>query len=269
MLEVLEKQISAFKSLEDKFNHLREFLQVLTLKNIYDLGYFRNLSFIGGTALRILYDLRRFSEDLDFSLATKQNYDFQIFSKKLEKRFSEYGLDVSLVGRDKRTVQSLEVRFNHILFQLGLSPHKDENLMIKVEIDANPPAGAKAEMSLVNKTYIFTILHHDLPSLYATKLHACFYRKYTKGRDFYDLLWYLGKKIEPNYLLLNNAITQTHGGQLGLNDKNFHAFLLDRLRQVNFVAVKKDVQRFIEDKDELKLLQKEIFLQAASIARKH
>lgn len=263
MLELIRKQIKDFPTREEKINHLREFLQILILKIIYDLGYFKNLSFVGGTALRVLYDLRRFSEDLDFSLSGKRSYSFYEFGDAIQKQLENYGLNVDIKKQDKNVVQNMDIKFKDLLFELGLSQLKQEKLYIKLEIDSNPPKGAATELSLVNKTFIFTIAHYDLPSLYATKLHACFFRKYVKGRDFYDLIWYLGKRIEPNFALLNNAIHQTHGPGKSINSDNFILFLRDELAKVDFSAVKKDVQRFLEDKQELKLLNKETILKLA------
>jgi len=94
--------------------------------------------------------------------------------------------------------------------------------------------------------------------MYATKLHACLFRKYAKGRDFYDLVWYLTKKITPNFILLNNAIEQTQGKGLGLSENNYRDFLSERIEQVDFKTVRKDVDRFLEDKNELKLLDAEV-----------
>jgi hypothetical protein len=90
LLDVLKKQIAGFPTREEKLHHLREFLQILILKIISDTGYFRNLSFVGGTALRILYDLRRFSEDLDFSLFEKSRYDFQQLGNRLHQQMRDY-----------------------------------------------------------------------------------------------------------------------------------------------------------------------------------
>ena len=86
-------------------------------------------------------------------------------------------------------------------------------------MDTNPPKGGRTAETPLNKTYIFSVRHFDLPSMLATKLHACFYRKYTKGRDFYDLVWYLGRKVFPNLELLNNAIQQTEGKSRGLQKR--------------------------------------------------
>ncbi|MDI6841098.1 MAG: hypothetical protein QMD71_09705 [bacterium] len=91
-------------------------------------------------------------------------------------------------------------------------------------------------------------------------MHACFFRKYTKGRDFYDLLWYLGKKLLPNFELLNNAIEQTEHKKVNVDAENFNDFLREKLAKIDFVRVRKDVARFIEDKNELKLLDKDLIL---------
>lgn len=80
-----------------------------------------------------------------------------------------------------------------------------------LEINTNPPAGGRFEKTIINRIYMFSITRFDLASVFATKLHACFYRKFTKGRDFYDFIWYLTKKITPNFYIFNNTIEQTEG----------------------------------------------------------
>lgn len=262
MLDVLKKQVAGFPSREEKLNYLREFLQILILKIIGDTGYFRNLSFVGGTALRILYDLRRFSEDLDFSLFEKSHYDFQQLGDRLQQQMRNYGLEADFKMQQKNAVQNIEIRVTNILLPLGLSSHKGEKLFIKLEIDSNPPAGARTEISLVSRTYVFTVTHYDIPSLFATKLHACFFRGFVKGRDFYDLLWYLGKRIKPNFDLLNNAIRQTHPERGPVTESNFKEFLENELSKIDFKKAQQDVARFLEDKAELKLIDREVFLAA-------
>ena len=102
--------------------------------------------------------------------------------------------------------------------------------------------------------------------MYATKLHACFYRKYTKGRDFYDFIWYMSKKTQPNYKLLNNAIKQTEGKNIGINEKNFQNFLLEHIQKIDFKTAKKDIERFLEDRTEIKLLDYQIIHEAIKSA---
>lgn len=258
MIDILKKELQLFKSREEKFNHLREFLQVIILKIIYDAGFFKNIVFTGGTALRILFGLRRFSEDLDFSLVNREGYSLDKIHSILRRQLSQYNLETEIGIKDKRVVQELFIKFNRILFDMEISNLAGQKLLVKIEADTNPPQGGNVEISVVNKLLIFTITHFDLPSLYATKLHACFFRRYTKGRDFYDLLWYLTKGIEPNYTLLNNAIEQTHKGKIDIiNKNNFKQFLLDNISKVDFIKIKHDVEIFLEDKSELKLLERE------------
>lgn len=254
MIELLRQQFTGGMPNEEKINKAREFLQIAALKIMYDKGYLQKVAFVGGTALRLLYDLRRFSEDLDFSLVDKKGYDFLEINKEIERGFRLYGLDVETKIKESKVVQSTFLRFIGLLKELGLSALNEQKLSIKIEIDSNPPKGWRTETTLVNKVYLVNLVHFDLPSLYATKLHACFFRRFTKGRDFYDLVWYITKKAKPNYTLLNNAIKQTEGRDPELNERNFKEFLLTKLSKIDFEAVKEDVERFLEDKTELRLL---------------
>lgn len=260
MLEVIRNQIKDAGSLEEKIHLLRESLQILLLKIIYDLGSYKNIAFVGGTALRILFDLKRFSEDLDFSLIKREGYDFKKLVNDIQNHFTNYGLITEVNVDNEKIVNSVMFKFKKVLNQLELSPLLSQNLNIKLEVDTNPPEGFVIKMSLINKIYVFTTTHYDLSSLYAGKLHACFFRKYIKGRDYYDLLWYLGKKIKPNFLLLNNAIKQTKGVELNIDEENFLIFLKEKLSVVDFEKVRKDVERFIVNKEELKLLNMETIL---------
>lgn len=260
MNDLIRQLLSKEPTREAKINRLREFLQVLMLRELYDLGYFKNLSFVGGTALRLVFDLRRFSEDLDFSLYTRTGYGFTRLASGLQRRMYYYGFETDFQTNDQKTVQNIDVRFKDVLFKHELSPLKTQKLYIRLEIDTKPPPGWHTRISVINRTFIFTVTHFDLESLYALKLHACFYRKYTKGRDFYDLIWYLSKKITPNFTLLNNAVNQTEGKDPHITADNFHDFLDQNLTQIDFAKTRKDVERFLEDKSELKLFDRKLIL---------
>jgi len=260
MIELIEKEIEKFETRQEKFNNLREILQILILKIIHDTGYFKNLVFTGGTALRIIYNLKRFSEDIDFSLVNKKKFKIEDFANILERELKNYNLEVEL-KTSGRVVKQINLKFLKILQYLNISFLPSQKLFIRVEIDTNPPEGGNMEISLINKIFIFAVVHFDLPSLFATKLHACFFRRYTKGRDFYDLLWYLTKGIQPNYVLLNNAIRQSSKERKrAIKPENFGKFLKRELLKVDFDKVKRDVERFLEDKREANLLNKENFL---------
>lgn len=260
MLDLIRNFIARAPTRETKIDITREFLQLLILKILFDRGYFKNLAFVGGTALRFLYRLRRFSEDLDFSLFNKTGYQFDHVLKGIAYDLAKAGFVLDLKEQLEPPVQSAMFRFKDILFNLGLSNFKAEKLAIKFEVDTNPPKGWKTETSLIARHFVFIVTHFDLPSLYALKLHACFFRKYTKGRDFYDLLWYLGRREVPNFKLLNQAIEQTEHKKSNVNEANFKDFLQERLARIDFLKAKKDVARFIEDKNELKLIDKSSIL---------
>ena len=114
-------------------------------------------------------------------------------------------------------------------------------------------------MSLINDIYIFPVLHFDLSSLFATKIHACFFRKFRKGRDYYDLLWYLSKKVQPNFELLNNAIQQTEERASHIGAENFQKFLYKHLQQIDFGFVRRDVSPFLVSPQESELLTHDVF----------
>lgn len=266
MIDVIKQLVTNIPDSEGKLNRAREFLQILILKILYDKEILNSIAFTGGTALRILFDLHRFSEDMDFSLIKKKKYDFRKIHNDLSAGLKLHGLKTDIKSENKSNVHSFLLRFNDLLKPLGISPLGSQKLAIKLEVDTNPPSGGNLVNTLIVKTYMFNIVHFDLPSLFATKLHACFYRKYTKGRDYYDLLWYAGKKIRPNYSLLNNAIIQTQGADAGINERNLKDFLLKHIEEIDFTKVKKDVGRFLEDKNELKLLNLETFMHAIDAA---
>jgi len=258
MIEVIQQQFKPDMPDELKLNLAREFLQILALKIMHDKHFFYNLAFTGGTALRILFNTKRFSEDLDFSLVEKKGYSFSEINSKLISEFRLYGLNTEIKPSEERTVHSVFLKFSGLLKLLGLSPLNGQKLAIKIEIDTNPPKGGILETTLINKTYVFPIVHFDLPSMFAAKLSACFYRKYTKGRDFYDFIWYISKKNMPNFLLLNNAIEQTQGHSPKIDESNFKNFLLENIEKIDFNLVKLDVERFLEDKTELGLFDLKI-----------
>jgi len=260
MFDLIKQAISGAPDRETKVHIAREFLQLFILKILFNRGYFKNLAFVGGTALRFLHGLRRFSEDLDFSLINKEGYKFDDFLKKITYDLEKGGFSLDVKKDGEPPVPSAMLKFKNLLFPLGLSSQRGEKLSIKLEVDSNPPEGWQTETSLVSKHFVFTVTHLDIPSLYALKLHACFFRKYTKGRDFYDLLWYLGRKELPNFKLLNNALEQTESRRGGINAENLNDFLKEKLAQIDFPKTQRDVARFIQDKNELQLIDKDVIL---------
>jgi len=236
---------------------LAEMLQHLILQSMYRHGAFEHLIFTGGTALRILYHTNRYSEDLDFSLAAPEDFKFRSFLEKIQKDLALQELRFDFYPKEVKTVLQAEMRFSALLHEFRLSPLKDQKLTIKLEIDTNPPAGGAKEIALVTSPISYTVAVFDLPSLFATKLHAVFFRRYTKGRDYYDLMWYLGRKTKPNFALMNNAICQTEGKEREIREDEFKARLIEHLKSVDFRKIRAEVERFIIHPEELKFLDLE------------
>jgi hypothetical protein len=171
-----------------------------------------SLAFQGGTALRFLYSLPRYSEDLGFTLErSTPPFDFRDALRAIRAAFEQEGYAVTIKLREQSAVKSAFVGFPGLPFELALSPHRDEVLRVKIEIDTNPPAGAGLTTTMVRRHVLLQLHHHDRASLLAGKLHAVLQRPYVKGRDFFDLLWVSQRPgwPSPNLTLLNHALVQT------------------------------------------------------------
>jgi len=230
-------------------NVAREYLQARTLGALQRAGAMVPLAFHGGTALRFLYAGPRYSEDLDFALErARERYDFRAYLRAVRAEFEAEGYAVTLKVSDRKTVHSAFVRFPGLPYELGLSPHRSEVLAVKIEVDTNPPAGAGLDTTIVRRHGILHLQHHDRASLFAGKLHAILQRPYTKGRDLYDLLWYLGDPDwpPPNLTFLNSALQQTGWAGPRLTVENWHLVLRDHLRRLNWERVVDDVLPLLE-----------------------
>ncbi|MDD5560644.1 MAG: nucleotidyl transferase AbiEii/AbiGii toxin family protein [Candidatus Omnitrophica bacterium] len=244
-------------------NRVREYLQAYFLNIIYKNKFYQNIVFTGGTALRFIYRTKRFSEDLDFSLSTKaKNYNFTDMVENILQEFKLAGYDLEIKYDDSQAVHSALLKFPGILFETGLSLLKRQKIIIKAEVDSNPPPGGIETSSVYNSNFMFYMLHYDLTSLFAGKVHALLCRKYTKGRDWYDLLWYLTKfkGLEPNFIMLNNAMAQTTRKPVKLTGGNWKAEIKKTVKTLDWAKVRNDVSRFLEDSSELSLLEPKIFV---------
>jgi len=257
MKELVKKEVNKYTQPLFKKLALTEFLQHLILQSLYRQNAFKYLTFTGGTALRLLYKTGRFSEDMDFSQTVGKDIKLKTLMSKVQNDLSLIGINFEPYTKDEKVVFKSDFRFLKILQEFNLSPLKDQKLTIKFEVDKNPPKDGNKEVLLVTSPISYSVSVFDLPSLFATKLHAIFYRNYTKGRDYYDLAWYLGKQIKPNFKLLNNAIKQTEGSIEKVNESNFKEKLISHLETVDFKKVKADVERLIINHEELSFLKPE------------
>ena len=238
-------------------NLAREYLQARILGSLQRSGAMIPLAFHGGTALRFLYSHGRFSEDLDFALeGNSQSYDFRSYLQAIRSELTPEGYQVELKINNQKTVHSAFVRFPGLLFELGLSPQRSEVLAVKIEVDTNPPQGAGLSTTVVRRFVVLQLHHHDKASLLSGKLHAILQRSYPKGRDIYDLLWYLSDPTwpQPNLVLLNNALVQTNWNGETLTKDNWKEKVGLRLESLNWNGIVNDVRPFVEPGFDLNLL---------------
>ncbi len=260
MIPILQSKIASVSNPLIKINIVREFLQILVLKSIADRGYFTNLVFLGGTALRIIHQIRRYSEDLDFSLLSSAWYDGQIMVQQIQTDLKQRWFSVD-VRFKSNTVQSTFFGFDTILQELGLSMISGHKLSIKLEVDTNPPKGTQTETTVINDIVLFAVRHCNLPSLMAGKLHAIIFRPYTKGRDWYDLLRYLTKWVRPNEELFAHLCAQS-GYEYTQGTRSM--LVREKIVSLDYHTIITDLNPFIMDPTELILLKSEIFLSLLS-----
>lgn len=241
-------------------NVAREYLQARILAALQRAGAMIPLAFHGGTALRFLYATARYSEDLDFALERERGrYDFRALLQTIRRELSAEGYAIELKVNDQKTVHSAFVRFAGLLYELGLSSHRDENLAVKIEVDTSPPRGAGLAVTVIRRHVTLQLQHHDRASLLAGKLHAILQRPYLKGRDLYDLIWFLSDPDwpPPNLILLNHALRQTGWERAELTEDNWRGAVLQRLETADWGQAVEDARPFLEPNVDLSLLKYE------------
>ncbi|MDH3198512.1 MAG: nucleotidyl transferase AbiEii/AbiGii toxin family protein [Candidatus Krumholzibacteria bacterium] len=241
----------------------REYLQARTLQSLQEDGVFTRWAFQGGTALRFLFALPRFSEDLDFALVrVGEDARFAHALKRVERAFRAEGYDVAVKSKPEKTVASAFIGFTGLLHELGLSPQRRQIFSVKVEVDTNPPAGAELDTTLVRRHVTLNLHHYDKASLLSGKLHALLSRPWCKGRDLYDLAWYLADPTwpEPNLTLLDCALAQSAWKGPQVAPENWKQIVRDKLESLDWNAARSDVLPFLERPREVDLIRREHFL---------
>lgn len=240
-------------------NIIREYLQVLSLKAIYQSKYGRGLSFVGGTCLRICRGLKRFSEDLDFNYDQRiSGYNFGDMNHLVSNFLKQRGFLVEVTVSENKVVQKSFIKISQVLQHFQLTVLKSQKLHIKLEIDTNPPSAEPTDIEtffITQFNELFPILKHTDTTLFAGKIAAILTRPYPKGRDFYDLIWYLKQKIQPNLRYLNDCLRQTQSSIQFQDIESVIEALKKRMTSVPIQAILKDLKPFLEDAEESKILE--------------
>lgn len=251
---------------------IREITQEVALAALGRTDFFKHAAFQGGTCLRIFYGLNRFSEDMDFILK-EPNLSFELrpHLHALTDELEAYGYNIEVADRSKMdiTVRKAFLKDDSLgkVLQLNYSNQTGplRKIRIKFEVDTNPPSGSELEIKYHDFPFVSSVVVQDKPSLFAGKVHALLCRKYVKGRDWYDFLWYTSQGVNLNYEFLSSALNQ-QGPWKEQNiqvDLNWcRSELGNKIRDMDWKATVLDVRRFVRvaEQSSLDLWNKELFL---------
>jgi len=254
---------------------LREIMQEIALAGLQRSGFFEKAAFYGGTALRVFYGLDRFSEDLDFSLLeVNPAFSLKPFLKGIVTEFSALGMQVSVKEKIKTNQTNVDSAFlksdtvwkelvlEGIIQQEGLGIRPV--IKIKLEVDTQPPLSFETEEKLLLKPFSFYVKCFKQPDLFAGKMHALLFRKWksrVKGRDWYDMEWYIKKGIPLNLNhFLVRAINSSDWKETTITNEQFMQLLRDKITGVSFNNIKEDIVRFIRDDKMLEIWSANYFM---------
>lgn len=277
MSPALKDMLDAYqpKTPADYQNAVREVVQEIALLGLWRGGFFEHAAFYGGTALRIFHGLRRFSEDLDFTLlADGDDTRLERFLPGIAMELESWGFSFEVETKAEGIRTGIESAFLKGGTQLNLlhigapaelarrlpASHK---LKVKLEMDLHPPAEAATEVrtQLLPSPYQVTL--YDLPSLFAGKLHAVLCRGWksrVKGRDFYDFVWYVGRKVKPNLAHLDARMRQSgHWDGEAITLEILKRMLIERFSGIDFGKAADEVRVFLPDPRELELWSRRFF----------
>lgn len=273
----IEQMLGRYELLtvHDHENALKEIIQEIVLLGLWRSKFYEKAVFHGGSALRILHKLDRFSEDLDFSLIQPDNtLDIKKYLSAVKSELELWNFEVSTEERNKKNKSTIDSAFSkantliHLLkIDSNLKTHKNAVMKIKLEIDQEPAIGFANDLKYHLHPIPFTIKTMTLPSLFAGKMYALLCRTVRtniKGRDWYDLVWFVKNNIPCELHYLKNKMVQTGHFDLSevLDKKKVIDLLSEKIKEIDFSLAKRDVEPFLKNsrqKDELYLWSEAFF----------
>ena len=264
------------KNVTEQENALQEVMQHYILASLSRAGFFKLAMFHGGTCLRIVNKLPRFSEDLDFLLKEPNPlFNWEPFLDAVKGDCANEGIEFEIQDKSqaKSAVRKAFLKTDSVgkilLLRLPFERHNHRKLRIKLEVDTNPPQGSICETSYITFPATFALTSQTLESSFALKLHALLCRSYTKGRDWFDFVWYVARAIKPNIPLLQSALMQQgpwQGKKVDLSSQWLHDALSAVIGKTDWNIAKFDVQRFLPHSEQqgLQLWNQDFFMQFTS-----
>ncbi len=277
-MTIIEQMINKYNpiTLGDKKNAIKEVLQEVVLAGLSKTDFFNHAAFYGGTALRIFYGMDRFSEDLDFTLlVADDDFDMRKYFKPISDVVSSIGLNFEVSKKDKTlhsNIDSAFIKGNTKETIITIYPNSvdasriihNEKIIIKFEVDVNPPLYAKTEIKFRLLPFPYQVRVYDKTSLFAGKIHAVIARSWKnriKGRDLYDYVYYLSLEAKVNLKHLEARLKQTKTIDENIKlSKDFLINILEkRFDEIDYDIAKSDVRPFIKDQATLDLWSNNFF----------
>lgn len=264
---------------------LREVLQELVLLGLWRSRFYEHAAFYGGTALRVLHGLDRYSEDLDFTLlAPDPAFRIERHGAALETELRAFGFDAHVVAKPSagraRAVHSAFLKANTLRHLVEIQApesvtrtvHRDQVLTIKLEIDTDPPPAFETETRYLLSPIPFPVRTCATPDLFAGKMHALLCRRWrtrVKGRDWYDFVWFAGHHPELHLAHLEARMTQSGHWDASrpLTARDWQALMADAIDRLDVAQARADVLPFVGTADALSLWSKDFFRHAAGLVR--
>lgn len=254
------------ESADDYDRALREIIQEIALLGLWRSKFYERAAFYGGSALRILHGLDRFSEDLDFTLLRPQpGFSLDRYLAAAGDELLAFGFEVEVAEKIKRAGGQIRSAFikggtKKLMLDI-LVPDSivsrvpaNQRIKVKLELDVDPPPGFETEAQTLYQPVPFSVLAFKQPDLLAGKLHAVLCRKWkqrVKGRDWYDLVWFLAREVPVRLAHLKARLIQTGDWprKKALAKKDVTGLLEKRIAATDFKAAQSDVAPFLQDPD--------------------
>ena len=265
-------KLSNPKNIYEFENAFREISQKIILYALAQTSFFKNVAFYGGTCLRIFHGLDRFSEDLDFQVISEDyKLDFDQYMSKCITILESYGL--KSIVYSKSDYDSGEVRRRYIKIShhdiaseyFGkINMNKEKLLSIKIEVSTVFIPGAKYEMKLLNSPMFSNIYCFNYESLFAGKLNALItrnWRERTKGRDYFDYMFYVSHNIKINLDYLKNKLKYSLNKDTSdYTIDDIKELLKGKFEQTDFNSLKSDIIPFVNTDYNIDNINKEMFI---------
>jgi predicted nucleotidyltransferase component of viral defense system len=260
-VNIIQERLKEYRcqNIQEEEQAIREIIQEIALMSLSRNRFFNYAAFHGGTCLRVLYGMNRFSEDLDFLLIKpNSNFKWDPFIKNLSLEFQTYGYQLEVLDKSEleEPVKKVFLKDDSIgkliQFHTESKTGRLPKAKIRLEIDTNPPEGSVWETKFLDFPLPYSITVQEPASAFALKNHALLCRQYTKGRDWYDFIWLITRKFGINFTLLFNAINQMgpwKNEKITVTKEWYEIQMREKINQLNWDFVKKDVRRFLKSQD--------------------